>query len=213
MSNIKNKTIFLQNIEKNQELYDIYQKALLENKIISFDQTIINRLRHLYYGLFSGLIYIYYPPSDNNHLGNKVELLTHTLDDREYNVVQGKTNSTSKYLDSNCWIEVEEGHEIWVYDLFSLLKVEKDIYYKLENPQITKKIPKTIIINHPSRQEDDYTKFHDGFDIILTDIIPTMEDIAKTHPYSDLLVPEITRYKGVIRYDDIKLKYLREFRR
>ena len=52
MSNIKNKTIFLQNIEKNQELYDIYQKALLENKIISFDQTIINRLRHLYYGLF-----------------------------------------------------------------------------------------------------------------------------------------------------------------
>ena len=106
------------------------------NLVKSFDQEIISELRKCYYGVFSGLIYIFSTDTTFSNIDNKVELLTWIFKDKNIKLVKGSTNSTRNilfyeygqgHLDYNLWIEVEEGNKTWVYDLFSLLKINLEI--------------------------------------------------------------------------------------
>ena len=208
-------TIFIHNIKQDKEKLEIFNKALQERKIELFDQTIISRLRKLYYGFLTGLIYVYYEPTNNDNIGNKAELFTHAISDKEYKLVHGKTDSTNipffmygvENLDSNIWFEVKEGHKTWVYDIFSLLKIEKSIYYKLENPKVSKAIDKKYIVNHPGREEDEYNTYHNGMDFMLLKMIPEMEKKMSAHPFKDILSSEISRFKNQVDFETIKLEY------
>ena len=128
-------TIFFHHLSQNKEKLELYKRAVLEGKITEFDPTTLTRLRKLYFAFYSGLIYLFYEPTTFDNIGNKLELLTYALEDKKFQIVHGDTDSTreihfflygSKHLDYNSWIEVEEGQKIWVYDLFSLLRFEKD---------------------------------------------------------------------------------------
>ena len=208
-------TVFEHNIKQDKEKYEIYKKAKEEGKIKEFDPIIIHRLRKLYYGLLTGLIYMYYYPTDFGTLGNKAEIFTHAIKDKNYKLVHGTTNSSrnipffrygENHLDWNSWFEVEEGNKEWVYDLFSLLKIEKNIYYKLEDPYVNKIYSKEELTSHPGRVEDEYDTYHNGFDYLLLDIIPDIEKRMETHPYKNLLKPELDRFKYEIDYERIVLE-------
>lgn len=217
---LNGETVFYHNLAQNKDKLNIYKNAILAGKISFFDQVTITRLRKLYYGLLSGLIYIYYEPTDFSNIGNKVELLSFAMTDRKYKIVHGETDSTReilffkygvKHLDFNSWLEVEEGHKVWVYDLFSMLKIEKDVYYQLENPKIKNTYPKSIIINHPGYDETAFLCYKNGFDFML---VPIMDDINKnlsTHPFREILSPEVTRFKKKINFDDLVLSYESEY--
>lgn len=216
---LKGETVFHHNISQDKEKLEIYNKAVAEGKITHFDQTTITRLRKLYYGLYSGLIYMYMEPTTFNNIGNKVELLTHVFEDKKYNLVHGDIDSTQKipffmygveHLDSNSWIEVEEGNKTWVYDTFSLMKIEKEVYYKLENPKVNKVIPKRAIMEHPGRDRDDYTVYHDGFNYMLIGVFGELEKRMDSHPFKQILAPELTRFKKEINFDDILLEWHQE---
>lgn len=212
---LNGETIFFHNLSQNQDKLQLYKKAVSEGKITNFDQTTLTRLRKLYYAFYSGLIYMYYEPTDFNNIGNKVELLTHVLEDKKFQIVHGDTDSTrdikfflygTKHLDFNSWIEVEEGQKTWVYDLFSLLKIEKSVYYQLEHPSINKVIPGEAVLNHPGRDRENYTEFHDGFIEILFSQMPIMEKNMNRHPFKEILIPELMRFKNEINYDDLFLR-------
>ena len=207
-------TIFEHNIKQNKEKFEIFNKAQKEGKIQQFDQAIIRKLRNLYFGFLSGLIYIYYYPTSFSNLGNKAELFTHVIKDKEYKLVHGQTDSVRdipffmygvEHLDNNIWFEVQEGHKTWIYDMFSLLKIEKSIYYKLENPKISKVIDKKYIVNHPAREEDEYNTYHNGMDFMLLKMIPEMEKKMNTHPFKNILSSEIDRFKIKSDFKSIKL--------
>ena len=144
-----------------------------------------------------------------------MELLTHALEDKKFQIVHGSVDSTRnikffmygvQHLDYNSWIEVEEGTTTWVYDLFSLLKFEKSLYYELEHPTVSKIIPGDAVLNHPERDNEDFSTFHDGFVELLFKQMPMMEKNMDKHPFKDILAPELTRFKTDINYEDLKLR-------
>ena len=216
-------TVFHHHISQDQDKLKIYNEALETRKIRYFDETTRRRLSKLYYGMYSGLIYMYAFPTDFNSVGNKIELLTYALNDKDYTICHGQTDSTRdipffmyanhQHLDSASWVEIEDGNTTWVYDPFSLLQIEKETYHKLEHPEITNKISANVIRNHPRREEDDYTYHHDGFDYMLLDIFPRFEEYLPHHPYKDILGPELDRYKKDIDYDSISIREEEMFRK
>ena len=209
---LNKETVFHHYISQNKEKLDLYNQAVIDGKITDFDQVVLTRLRKLYYGIYSGLIYMYFEPTNFHNIGDKAELMTHVLEDKQYQLVHGNTDSTRnipffmygvEHLDYNSWLEVQEGQKVWVYDLFSMLKIEKSVYYKLENPTITKVVSKDAIMSHPGRDRDDYTFHADGGDFILKEKLPRMEQAMSSHPFSEILAPEITRYKKDINLDNV----------
>lgn len=217
---LEGETVFFHHLSQDKEKLERYQKAVSEGKITDFDPTVLTKLRKLYYAFYSGLIYIYYEPTDFENIAHKLELLTYALEDKKFQIVHGSTDSTrdiqfarygTKHLDYNSWIEVEEGQKTWVYDLFSLKRMEKGIYYQLEHPDVSKIIPGEAVINHPARAQENYTNFHDGFIEILFAEMPQMEKNVSHHPFKEILSPELMRFKADIHYDDLLLKVKEEF--
>ena len=154
VSKVKGETTFISYIKKKDDLYQKLIYGFKNNLVKSFDQETISELRKCYYGIFSGLIYIFSTDTTFSNIDNKAELLIWIFKDKNIKLVKGSTNSTRNilfyeygqgHLDYNLWIEVEEGNKTWVYDLFSLLKMEKDFYYKLEEPMIEKIYLKDVL--------------------------------------------------------------------
>lgn len=206
-------TIFHHHLAQDKEKLALYDEAVQKGLISNFDQVIITRLRKLYYGLYSGLIYMYYAPTDFDNIGDKAELLTHAIEDKDYTLVHGLTDSTkdipfylydANHLDCNVWFEIREGQKVWVYDLFSMLKIEKSVYYALEHPQITKSIPKDILMDNQGRFREDYSIYNDGFNFMLLKLLPEMEKNLEKHPFKELLESEITRFKKDVDYENIR---------
>lgn len=219
---LNGETIFHHNIAQNKDKLDVYNKAVEDGKITEFDQTTLTRLRKLYYAFYPALIYIFYEPTTFKNIGNRLELLTNTMDDREYQIVHGDTDSTRnipfsmygvEHLDYNSWLEVKEGQKVWVYDLFSMLKIEKEIYYKLENPEIRQVVSKSKIMSHPGRERGDFKIYQNGFSYMLIKIIPEMEKNMATHPFADILIPEITKFKEKIDFEKLVLDFNTETKR
>lgn len=219
---LNGETVFFHNLSQDKDKLQLYKKAISEGKITDFDQITLTRLRKLYYGLYSSLIYMYYEPTNFDNISNKVELLTHVLEDKDFQVVHGDTDSTRdilfplygiSHLDFNSWLEVKEGQKVWIYDLFSMTKIEKSVYYRLENPNVTKIISKSLIMNHPGRDRDDFKTYHNGFDFMLIKLIPEMEKDMPNHPFAHILIPEITRFKKEIDFEKLVLNFEIETKR
>lgn len=208
-------SLFFHYLSQNKEKLEMYLEGLKSGKISFFDQSLLTRLRKMYFGYYSAIIYLFATPTSFSNIGNKVELLAHALDNKEYRIVHGETDSTRKipffmygveHLDFNSWIEVEEGNRTWVYDTFSLMRFDKELFYSLENPKITSIIPKSRI--HQDDYDDrQFRQYTNGFDFMLLKIIPALERSLSKHPFKSILETEISRFKSCINYDDIELQY------
>lgn len=209
-------TIFFHHLSQDKEKLKIFKDALTSGKIRNFDQSLMTRLRKMYYGFYSAIIYMFYFSTTFDNIGSKVELLAHALEDKDYQIVHAMTDSSrdipffmygSKHLDSSSWIEVREGHKTYVYDVFSLLRFEKDVFYQLEHPNVYSTVSKHRIQDNVMYDKNEFKMLTDAFNFILTGTIPDMERHMPTHPFKDILVPEINRYKELIDYEKIELEY------
>lgn len=210
-------TIFYQNLSKDNTKKKLFDTAYKKGIIDEFDSDIFTKLRKSFYGYTTGLLYVYGEDTTFATIGNKVHLLSHILENEDYEIVHGDTDSTrnirffeynQEHLDSNSWIEVKKGNKTFVYDPFSLLKYPKELYYELENPDVKRKIPKSVIVSHPFHSEDDFS--HISAELMLVGYIPMIEKKIKTSPYQDILKPEITRLKQISGYEDIVLEWNKE---
>ena len=179
-------TVFYHHIAQNMEKASIYNQALKEGKISNFDPVILSRLRKLFYAFYSGLIYMYSMPTDLGNIGDKADLFSHVLMDKDYKMVRGKTDSIreipffmykgQQHLDIDIWFEVQEGQKTWVYDLFSMLKIEKGVFEKLEHPEVDKVFTKEKIMSHPAWRDGEYSMYSNAFDFMM---IGFFEDMQK----------------------------------
>lgn len=210
VSKVKGETTFISYIKKKDDLYQKLIYGFKNNLVKSFDQEIISELRKCYYGIFSVLIYIFSTDTTFSNIDNKAELLIWIFKDKNIKLVKGSTNSTRNilfyeygqgHLDYNLWIEVQEGNKTWVYDLFSLLKIEKDFYYKLEEPMIEKIYLKDVL-----DLNKDFSIFSNQYDNLLYEMIDKLKESLEDSPYKELLIPEIIRYKDNISKEKVKCK-------
>ncbi len=210
-------TLFYLNLKKNPQKIEIFQNAFEQGLIQFFDPDVLTKLRKMYYGCYSGLLYLYTMPTDSSSIGSKLEILSHVFSDLNYVIVHGHTDSTreicfsdynSSPLDYNSWIEVASGLKIWVYDVFSMLKFERDTYYQLENPFITKKVPFAVIRSFPEYYDTDFSHLRDPF--ILISLMRDIECNVKLSPYRSFLEAELEKFKIVNHYQDILLQWEKE---
>lgn len=212
---LNNETIFFHHLSQDKEKLRIYREALRNGKIAFFDQSLLTRLRKMYFGFYSAVIYIFGFHTTFDNIGNKVELLSHALADKDFKIVHGKTDSTreirfflygSEHLDFNSWLEVDEGGKTWVYDLFSLMKFDKDTYYALEHPDVSSIVSKKTVMDS-NYDRDKFMTYSDGFNFILLRTIPQLERVLLKHPFKNILETEISRFKSRIDYEEIELEY------
>lgn len=210
-------TIFYRNLKNNPEKLKIYEKAYKQGLIQPFDQELLTKLREIYFSCISGVLYLYCEPTSFETIANKMLILSHAFDNEDYELVHGPTDSTrdihfflykAPHLDFNSWIEIKKGNRTWVYDTFSMLKIDKEVFYKLENPTIERRIKSEQIKAHPSRIEDDFNHISDEW--LLVSYIPRYEEECKNNPHKNIIKPEIARFKERVGYDDIVKQYKQE---
>lgn len=228
-------SIFIQELKQDKTRYDKFLKAKELYLITEFDEEIKSRLRKIYWGgFFQALLYLYYMPTDFETIGNKVELLTASLEGEEFQIVHALTNSSRntpfykydhKHLDFNSFIEVKRGRNIWVYDLYSMLKFDKSVYYSLESPQnhlndATELSLLKVTSSEKLKQVKKMLAEEIDYSLHLKEIyLKTMEKIpemlTKDHPFYDFILKEIELQKQVNNFDEMKreIKALEEERR
>lgn len=211
-------TIFFNHLKKYPDRLKLYNEARKNRKISEFDLELISKLKKVVYGGIPGNIYLYAFPTDFEHIGNKLEILSWAFRENDFKLVHGNTNSTkeimfheynSKHLDYNSWIEVKIGLKEFVIDTFSMLMFEKDIYYQLENPQVLKVVPSEKINNHPARCDDDFSEEYASYDSLLL-LMDGLEHLINNSPYKDYLTKELDKLKSKIDYDKMMQEYLQE---
>lgn len=213
-------TVFFKHLSKDKEKLEIFKNGLLSGAIEPFQPDVISRLRRVYYSFYSGILYLYGEDTTFRTIGSKMEILSWIFAREDYTIVHGHTDSTreicfldyqKEHLDFNSWVEVTRGGKTFVYDTFSMLCFEKDIYYELEHPEITRKSPKEVIMRHPAKFNDEHLRPDTAFWLFLG-YIPNLMDNIDNHPYKDILLPEITRYKNLISYDEEVTRWKEEVR-
>ena len=123
----------------------------------------------------------------------------------EYNKILSKFGKVIGNYKNHCFVErTKQDGTVWVYDTTIGFVCEKNLYYKMENPEITKINEKHSVL--------DYFEYQDikNADIekdkyILPITIPNIEMIASVDDgmYKDILKYEIELFKEKIGYDDI----------
>lgn len=213
-------TVFYHHLKQDKEKLAIFNQAVKDGKISDFDPFILTRLKKLFYAFFSGLIYMYNEPTNFHNIGDKADLMTFVFTDREYSLVKGYTDSIRaipffmyegiEHLDIDIWFLVKEGHREWVYDLFSMLKIEKSIFDKLEHPEIIQVYSKNSIENHPGYDKSSYQMYSSFFDFMMISFFEKMEKKMDKHPFKHILGPEVSRYKQYIDLEGIALEWAKE---
>lgn len=188
--------------------------------IRAYDNKLIENLRHIYYGGLPASILLLHDKSSNEYCYDRGTLITLGFDDDDFQVVDADIDSLrlnpqyideyrsgkgSEHFGNHCFAErmVKDGTTL-VYDTSIGLIFEKSLYYKLENPKITK------INDKNSTLEFLYYDFQQDSDIerdkyALPLILPNIENcLTPTQPfYLEQLKQEIKLLKQEVNYEDI----------
>ncbi len=211
--------LFYKNLSKDKEKLKIFKEGLKKEIIRPFDISTLSKLRRLYYSCYSALIYLYGEETNFETIGNKVELLSFVFENDSYQIVHAETDSTRdipfhqyahKHLDFNSYYEVQKGNKTLIYDTFSMLMFDKEIYEQLEHPKIIRTVSKQKIQSHPMRiiDRETYNNPHDFW--LSIPILTHLERNLENNPYKAILKKELERYKVEINYEELILKKRRK---
>lgn len=192
-------------VNDNPALIKIFKEAVEDYGIQPFDATIISKLRRVYYSSISGILYLLGETNLSSTHGNKLELLAHVLEDKDYTIVHGNIRSDGDTTTS--WIEVRENHKIWVYEVETMLKFEKRYFELLESPEESLRISKEELESLVAHGDNSF-KF-EYIPMIIVWYISRYED-NKDNPHYEELQAEIKRYKKEINYSKAAKDYYEE---
>lgn len=210
--------------EKWKEYQDRFEKLFIEGfkkgLILPYDEKLIDSLREIYYGGLPLSIILLSRQVCNGNCYDMALLMTLGFENDDYRLVDADVNSitlrpdyskkygSTPHYGNHCFVErTDENGICWVYDTSSGFIIERNLYYQMENPVITK-------IN----DRDDIHEFREclGIDGKLKDedmgLIPFIllnieeSDNSFGFDYSDILQREIEMFKEFIDYDDMQAK-------
>ena len=202
---------------------ELFNYGVKHGLIGTYDQQLIENLRHIYYGGLPASILLLYGNLSNGHCYDRGPLVTLGFNDDDFQVIDADINSlrlNPKYIDeyrtgnkselvaNHCFAEriLKDGTTL-VYDTSLGLVFEKNLYYKLENPKITKINDKetTLKFLYYDFQKDSNIE-RDKY--ALPFILPIIEKhLVPTQPfYLELLKQEIAILKQEVGYNDIYQK-------
>ena len=204
--------------KKRHDLLFLYgaKKGLIR----MYDDELLDNLRHVYYGGIPVTILLLHRSLCDGHCYDRGPLVTLGFGDDDFQVVDAEINNIKlnpKYIDQfkagklgvgfgeHCFAErtFKDG-TTWVYDTSIGLVIEKNLYYKIENPKVR-------IVNNKNRTlEYLYKDFQKDSNIendkyVLPLILPNLE--ANLEPvqdfYMDQLMEEFRILKEELDYDGI----------
>lgn len=212
--------IYFDAMKKDPTKAKMLDDGIKHRLVQHFDNGLLIKLRHIYFAGIPGSIFIFTSSSVSFNIGDKAQLMSHALEDEDFILVHGKVNSIANYrsnnevqeLKSNTWFEVNRDGRVWIYDMFSLMKFDKDLYYKLEDPVIERTITREELQSDPEHRWD-RQKFRQILDpLTLPMLIPNMERAFKYSPYREYLKAEMTRFKKEIDYDKVTEEFDEDMR-
>ncbi len=210
-----------QYLKKRKKLYIYGAKNGL---IHDYEQELIENLRHVYYGGIPASILLLCNRACNGYCYDRALLICHGFEDDEFKIVDADIdgialnpiiidkynkaiengNSWNHYA-NHCFVErTKKDGTTWVYDTSIGLVFEKNLYYELQNPIITKINDKQATLDYFEYQDVKNADIEkDKYVIPL--ILPNIEAAAEYDDdwYSQALKEEIKRFKKEINYDAI----------
>lgn len=208
-------------IFKEEKMLFLY--GIKNGLIHFFEKNLIENLRHVYYGGVPASIILLSRVLCGGYCYDRSLLITLGFDeDDDFKLVNGTIDGiklSPYYIDNNsrnfdgtpnihygnhsfAERKTKDGR-VFVYDTTIGLVIEKNLYYKIENPKINKINDKKAIfdffeyqdIKHSNLENDKY---------ILPLILPKIEStIEEEYLCKELLKEEIERLKKEIEYDGI----------
>ena len=198
----------------------LFDYGVKHGLIHSYDKKLIENLRHIYYGGIPASILLLHGKLSNGHCYDRGTLITLGFGEDDFQVVDAdidslklnpqfidecRYNNLSENYPNHCFAErIMNDGTTWVYDTSVGLVFEKNLYYKMQNPKITK------VNNRSTTLKFLYYDFQRDSDIerdkyALPLILPNIE--ACMHPtqpfYLEQLKKEIEILKTEIGYDSV----------
>lgn len=189
--------------------------GLLTGFVHFYDKNLIAKLRHIYYGGLPASLIILSLRLCNHYCYDRALLLSLAFEDANYKIVRADIDGirlNPRFLDekdinphyaNHCFLEetLSNGKEL-VYDTSTGLVYDKRLYYRMENPVITKISSKEETMDYVEYQEIKTTNLESD-KYLLTVIIPQLESIIlkEDGPYREFLKEELQRFKKEINYE------------
>lgn len=205
----------------HKQRYNIlFYYGVTKGLIRPYDQSLIENLRHIYYGGIPASILLLHGKLTNGYCYDRGPLVVLGFADDDFKVVDADINSlrlNPQYIDeyragkssshyaNHCFAErILKDGTVWVYDTSLGLIFEKNLYYKMQNPIITKINDKKTTLEYlynDFQRDSDITR--DKYALPL--ILPNIErNLVPTQPfYQNLLKQEIEILKQEVSYSAI----------
>ena len=190
IGSLKNK---LYSIKYNYLLKSGASKGLIQ----PFEPQLLKRLKNIYYGSVPISVFIGNRDFCNGKCYDRSMLISMGMDD--FLLMRGKVKSLEiqygKEKSGHGWVESNG----WVYDTSMGFKVEKNLYYKLEQPTDIESYTKEDCLKDEAYMEILNSKINK---YSLTCIVPLLEGIAQLTK-NNQLIDQIEEFKDQISYDCI----------
>ena len=192
-------------------------KGTLDDKIQYYDDDLIDKLSHVYFGGIPASVTLLTNELCNGMCYDRAVLLTTGFDkDDSFRVIRGNVASLALnplYIDKkktdsmyaeHCVVERIENGIAWIYDTSACVKIERDLYYKMQKFDIRHISSKEETINY---FEYRYIKNADieKDKYVLPITMPLVEEIVYNSQsfYKERVIKILEDFKKEIHYDDI----------
>lgn len=208
----------------------LFDYGVKHGMIHAYEKDLIENLRHIYYGGIPASILLLHGKLSNGHCYDRGTLITLGFGKDDFQVVDADIDSLklnpqliskyregilSEYYPNHCFAErIKEDGTTWVYDTSLGLVFEKNLYYKLQNPKITKINDRDTTLKflyYDFQKDSNIQKDKYSLPIILPNIEANMNP---TQPfYLEQLKEEIAILKKEIDYDSIVKEVCEDMKR
>jgi len=188
-------------LEQYNKRYSKLKKYGIKKGLIKpYEYELIERLRNVYYGGCPASILLLMNKMCNGMCYDRSMLITMGMDD--FQLVNGAIKGLELRFGlesaNHSWAESNG----WVYDTSLGYKIEKDLYYQMEEPLINKINSKQSCLDYIEYQEileADIEK--DKY--VVPMLMPIWESLIPTSLFPEWLEQEITLFKEQIKYDEL----------
>ena len=195
----------------------VFRYGFATGKIRPYEMSTIEKLRDVYYGGIAASVLLLDNRLCQGHCYDRALLMSMVFGDDNFRLVDADIDGITLnpiYVDdrrhdphygNHCFVERDTSDgKTWVYDTTAGLVFDKDLYYYLENPKITKINDKEATQNFVEYKDIKNAEIsRDRYAAFIT--LPLIEEGIKKddHFYKGPLLREIELYKKAIDYEGL----------